>query len=42
MDVADYFHKNFHKSSRDHSLSRAFMGGQRRQAELEMLDFERW
>jgi hypothetical protein len=39
--TSDYFHKNFHQDAREHALSQAFMGGQRRQVELEVLEFER-
>jgi hypothetical protein len=39
--AAGCFHRNFHNSVRDHALSHVFMDGQRRQAELEVLDFER-
>jgi hypothetical protein len=36
----DRFHTNFHKGEPDHEHPQAFMDGQRRQAELEVLDFE--
>jgi hypothetical protein len=42
ISAADYFHTNFHKGARNHAHSQVFMNGQRRQAELEVLDFERW
>jgi hypothetical protein len=39
--AADCFHRNFNNSARDHALFHVFMDGQRRQAEPEVLDFER-
>jgi hypothetical protein len=40
--AAESFHRNFYKGARNHVHSQVFMNGQRRQAELEVLDFERW